>query len=83
MKKGLIISLIVLGVLIGVIAIDTVQAQVFNNTPLLHIREHINRCNENDYIDKGIIVNHYKCNNESKTLFKSEKYDCMVCYNNK
>ena len=81
MKKSLKIFLIVLGVLIGVIAIDTLQAIVFNNSPILHIREHINKCNEKDYIDKGIIVNHYNCNNELKTLFKNTKYDCMVCYN--
>ena len=83
MKKSLKIFLIVLGVLIGVIAIDTIKAIVFNNSPILHIREHINKCNEKDYIDKGIIVNHYNCNNESKTLFKNTKYNCMVCYNNK
>ena len=82
MNKGLKITLIVLGVLIGIIAVDTLQAIVFNNSPIIHIRERINRCNEKDYIDKGIIVNHYSCNNESKTLFKSTKYNCMVCYNN-
>ena len=83
MKKGLKIILIILVVLIGIIVLDTLQAKIFNNSPILHIREHINRCNEKDYIDKGIIVNHYNCNNEAKTLFKSTKYDCMVCYNNK
>ena len=83
MKKSLKIFLIVLGVLIGVIAINTIKAIVFNNSPILHIRERINKCNEKDYIDKGIIVNHYNCNNESKTLFKNTKYNCMVCYNNK
>ncbi len=83
MKKSLKIFLIVLLILIGVIAIDTIKAIVFNNSPILHIREYINKCNEKDYIDKGIIVNHYNCNNESKTLFKNTKYNCMVCYNNK
>ena len=83
MKKSFKIFLIVLLILIGVIAIDTLQAIVFNNSPILHIREHINKCNEKDYIDKGIIVNHYNCNNETKTLFKNTKYNCMVCYNNK
>lgn len=81
MKKSLKLTLIVLGVLVGIIAVDTTQAIVFNNSPILHIREYINRCNEKDYIDNGIIVNHYLCNNESKTLFKNTKYDCMVCYN--
>ncbi len=80
MKKSLKITLIVLGVLVSVIALDTIQAKVFNNSPILHIREHINKCNKKDYIDKGIIVNHYSCNNEEKTLFKRVKYDCMVCY---
>ena len=78
MKKSLKITLIVLGVLIGIIVLDTIQAKVFNNSPILHIREHINKCNEKDYIDKGIIVNHYNFNNEEKTLFKSAKYDCNL-----
>ena len=82
MKKGLKIILIVLGVLVGIIVLDTLQALAFNNSPILHIRDYINRCDENDYIDKGILINHYNCNNEIKTLFKSTKYDCMVCYTN-
>ena len=35
MKKSLKITLIVLGVLIGIIFLDTLQAKIFNNSPLL------------------------------------------------
>ncbi len=76
MKKGLKIILIVIGVLIGIIVLDTIQAKIFNNSPLLKIRDNIDD-ETIDYIDKGLFVNHYYCTNkEEKTLFKGKKYNC-------
>ena len=37
MKKGLKITLIVIGVIIGLIILDTAQAIVFNNSPIIRI----------------------------------------------
>ncbi len=69
MKKGLKITLIVLGVLIGIIAIDTIQAKVFNNSPLLKIRDNLDGGNI-DYIDKGLLVTHYKyTDGDEMTIF--------------
>ncbi len=69
MKKGLKITLIVLGVLIGIIAIDTIQAKVFNNSPLLKIRDNLDDGNI-DYIDKGLLVTHYKyTDGDEMTIF--------------
>ena len=76
MKKGLKIFLIVIAVLFALIVVDTLQAKLLNNSPLLKIREHYNG-GETSYIDKGLLVNHYYCNNkEEKTLFKTSKYAC-------
>ncbi len=76
MKKGLKITLIIIVGLIVLILVDTLQAKVFNNSPLLKIREYYNG-GETYYIDKGLLVNHYYCNDsEEKTLFKNSKYDC-------
>lgn len=84
MNKWLKKSLIVLGIIIVVlvigIAIDTAQALIFNNSPLLHKREYVCRQVSDEYIDKGIFVNHYHCGNITETLFKGEKSECIVCY---
>ena len=78
MKKGLKITLIVLGVLIGVIILDTSQAKVFDNSPILKIRDNLDG-GSLDYIDKGIFVNHYHCNNnEDVTTWKGTKFACSV-----
>ena len=78
MKKGLKITLIVLGVLIGIVVLDTLQAKVFDNIPLLKIRDNLDG-GSTDYIDKGIFVNHYHCNNnEDVTTWKGTKFACSV-----
>ena len=78
MKKKIKIILIVLGILISVIALDTLQAKFFNNSPLLKIRDNLDR-DTIDYIDKGIFVNHYRCNNNEKvTTWKKTKFTCSI-----
>ena len=78
MKKGLKITLIVLGVLVGIVALDTLQAKIFDNSPLLKIRENLDG-GSTDYIDKGIFVNHYHCNNnENVTIWIGTKFACSV-----
>lgn len=77
MKKGLKITLIVLGVLVSIVVLDTLQAKVFNNSPLLKIRDNLDG-GTIDYIDKGIFVNHYHCNNEKVTIWKGTKFSCPI-----
>ena len=78
MKKSLKITLIVLGVLVGIVALDTLQAKIFDNSPLLKIRENLDG-GSTDYIDKGIFVNHYHCNNnENVTIWIGTKFACSV-----
>lgn len=81
MKKSLKITLIILSIIIGIIVLDTIQALVFNNSPIIKIRENIDGGSA-DYIDKGLFVNHYYClNNEEKTVFKNVKYACPLIVN--
>ncbi len=76
MKKCLKIPLIVISILLTFIGLDTIQALIFNNSPILKLREFINGGNTY-YIDKGLFVNHYSCaNKEEHTLFKNNKYYC-------
>ena len=77
MKKGLKIVFIILGVLLGIVLLDTLQAKVFNHAPFLKIREELSE--ENTYIDKGLLVNYYYCNSdEQNTTWKWTKYACPV-----
>ena len=83
MKKSLKITLIVIGVLVGIVVVDTLQAKIFNNSPILKVRENLNG-GRTAYIDKGVFVNHYYCiNKEEKTLFKGAKYTCPELEENK
>ena len=76
MKKGLKITLTVLGVLAVIIIFDTFQAKIFDNSPLLKIREDFNG-GSTYYFDKGLFVNHYYCNNKEKvTTWKGVKFSC-------
>ena len=78
MKKGLKITLIVLSILLGIVIIDTLQAKIFDNAPLLKIRENLDKENDS-YIDKGILTNYYHCSNDEKnTTWKWTKYACPV-----
>lgn len=74
MKKSIKITLIVLIVLIGIIILDTLQAKIFNNSPLIKVTENYNGI---DVIkrDKGIFTFTYIFPDETKkTVFRWKKY---------
>ncbi len=78
MIKYLKITLIVLGVLIGVILLDTLQARLFKNSPIISVKEELGG---ESYVDKGIIINTYHCikDTDIETVswhFKTSKYTC-------
>ena len=80
MKKGLKITIIVLGILVGIIALDTLQAKIFDNSPILKIRNNLDD-GSTDYVDKGIFVNYYHCsNNEKVTTWKGTKFTMIELY---
>ena len=74
MKKSIKVILIILIVLVIVVLVDTMQAKIFDNRPLIKIR--YNRDGGNvDYVDKGIFVYTYVfTNGEKVTVFRWEKY---------
>lgn len=76
MNKTVKIVIITLVVIVLVILIDTIQALVFNNSPIIKIMEHYNGgalyC-----IDRGILVDTYKCGSGKKqTVVKGSTYEC-------
>lgn len=75
MKKSLKIILISLSVVIMIIVLDTLQAKLWNNSPILKIRENLKGGSTGtiDYVDKGILVDtFYYLNGKKITLFKWE-----------
>ena len=77
MEKDLKISLIVIGVLVGIILLDSIQALIFNNNPILGIET---KCLKKE----GILVNTYHCNGDNVTKIKLFNSSCeseLVCDN--
>ena len=76
MKKKIII--ITLCSIIGLIFLDFVVALLFNNSPIIKIRDYYNG-GSTVYKDKGIFTNTYKCSDgKTKTVLKVTKYVCPI-----
>lgn len=70
MKKYLKVSLIVLGVLVGIILLDSIQALIFNNNIVFGIET---KC----MVKKGVLVNTYHCGDgKNITKFKLFNSSC-------
>ena len=80
MKKGLKIALIVLGIFVGIIILDTLQARIFKNSPIISWKE---KLEGDSYVDKGILMDTYYCVKEKDIVtvswhLKGTKYSCPV-----
>ena len=74
-KKRIIITLCSI---IGLIFLDFIVALLFNNSPIIKIRDYYNG-GSTVYKDKGIFTNTYKCSDgKTKTVLKTTKYVCPV-----
>lgn len=80
MKKGLKITLIVVGVLVGIIALDTLQAKIFNNSPIIKITKTYSSSHKKDI---GIFVEtDIYSGVTQKTYFKWETKTLPIIENN-
>ena len=70
MKKGIRITLIVIGIVIGIILLDTIQALVFNNNPIIGTQT---KCRSK----QGIFVTTYYCDN-GKNITKLKDSTCST-----
>ena len=78
MKKSLKIVLIVFGILISIIILDTLQARIFNNSPFIKITENYN---DGSVLkkDKGIFVYTYIFTSGKKvTVYRWTKYSPSI-----
>jgi len=76
MKKNFKQILIVIGIVIGLILIDSVQSLLFDNNPFISIEENYIDGNIS-YKSKGILVDTITCINGKKdTIIKGFSYSC-------
>jgi len=73
MKKKILTITVVL---LGIILLDSLQALVFNNNPIIKFKEYYDGSNLN-HIGKGILVDTYNCTNDKKdSVIKGFSYSC-------
>lgn len=81
MKKVIRVILIVIIVIMALILLDTLQARIFKNSPIISWKEEVE---DNDsWVDRGILLDTYYCTKEKDIVtvtwkFKTTKYDCPV-----
>lgn len=76
MKKYLKTFLIVISLIIGIILLDSIQAFLFDNNPIISIKEYYNGGDQN-YKSKGILVDTINCTNgKIDTVLKGFSYSC-------
>ena len=79
MKKSLKIILIVIGIIAGFILLDTLQARIFKNSPIISWKE---KLDGDSYVDKGILVDTYYCRKddieEVSWHLKNSKFTCPI-----
>ena len=81
MKKSLKIVLTVIGVLVGIILLDTLQARVFKNSPIISWKENVS--DSDSYVDKGILMDTYYCTKDKDIVtvswhYKKSKFTCPI-----
>ena len=81
MKKYFKIALIIIGILICIILIDSLQARLFKNSPIISIRKELE--DDDSYVDRGILLDTYYCTKEKDIVtvsyhFKGDKFTCPI-----
>ena len=85
MPKSLKITLIILGALVSIVVLDTIQARLFKNSPIISWQE---KLDGDSYVAKGILMDTYYCTKDKDTVnmswhFKTSKYNCPLNNNSK
>lgn len=88
MKKYLKIILIIIIVLMSIILLDSIQARILKNSPIISWKEKL--ADNDSWVDKGLIIDTYYCTKEKDIVtvswkFKRNKFTCPIdneIYNN-
>jgi len=81
MKKNLKIILVVVISLISIILLDTLQAIIFKNSPIISWKDNLS--DADSYVDRGIFIDTYYCTKEQDIItiyqyFKGAKFTCPI-----
>jgi len=81
MKKNKKIILIIIGVLIGSVLLDTLQARILKHSPLISWKEEL--ADDDSWVDRGILIDTYYCTKEQDIVtvswkFKGNKFTCPI-----
>lgn len=79
MKKTLKIILLIISILISIIILDTIQAVILKNSPIISWKSSLN----DSWIDRGILIDTYYCVKETDIVtvshhFKTSKFTCPI-----
>lgn len=81
MKKYGKTILIIMGISLIFLIIDTLQSKLLNNSPFIKITKNIDGSTL-DKLDVGILTKTYYCVDTKKTIFRWEEYTCPNTINN-
>lgn len=81
MKKIIKVFLIVIVISIVIIILDTLQARIFKNSPLISWKEELE--DSDSWVDRGILIDTYYCTKEEDIItvswkIKGTKYTCPI-----
>ena len=81
MKKKIKLILIITGIILSIIILDTIQARILKNSPLISKKEQLP--NNDSWVDKGILMDTYYCIKEKDIVtvswhFKTTKFTCPI-----
>ena len=81
MKKLLKITLGVIAIIVGLILLDTLQARIFKNSPIISWEE--GQPDGDSWVDRGLLMDTYYCTKERdiQTIYwkpKGIKFHCPV-----
>ncbi len=81
MKKSLKIILIIVGIIVSIILLDTLQARILKHSPIISWKKEL--ADGDSWVDRGILVDTYYCTREQdiQTIswkFKGNKFTCPI-----
>lgn len=81
MKKNVKIILIVIGVLVGLVLLDTLQARILKHSPIISWKEELS--DDDSWVDRGILIDTYYCTKEQDIVtvswkLKGNKFTCPI-----
>lgn len=81
MRETIKMILVVIIIFIGIIVLDTIQARVLKNSPIISWKEYIGE--SDSWVDRGIVMDTYYCVKDQKIVSiewttKLTKYSCPI-----